>query len=450
MKKFVFVIVVFLLLVCQVYADGGGTSKIIIDGVALNFDNDSGYPFVDDAGRLQVPVRRFAESTQSIVTWDSTSKIVTVKKNNSVINIPLGKNYLNKDGVNAYFDTVSVIKNGRIYLPLRAVGESLGYRVSWSSTTLTADLSTIIKNTIQPINNIPLNSYKVYYYNTNEPTKVIAEDTVDFIGINSSETIHGIPSNDLGVAWIGDLEFSEDITKKIDIVQSWSTVKLQIDGVKVQSDTYLFTKGKHRIEVDFENNWHTIDFMLQFVDADPIIERSELLNKINNLLSKSMSLEYVGIYESDDSQHIINVDVKSTSKPTVLVLVSFSSVNWHVNNSNQDNIKAIIFSSYTGTGKVELNGKPTVPIYRLTDLEIAYTILPTSFEVNDKYYFQNFEFDLVRKQMMELFGKKLSGFTGAYSASKVSVPDMVMDPANTKKIDDAYAKMYRIQSEQSK
>jgi hypothetical protein len=57
--------------------------------------------------------------------------------NGITVKIPIGKPYIFVNDKLVLNDTVSIIKNGRTYLPIRVVLESFGFDIDWNSNTQT-------------------------------------------------------------------------------------------------------------------------------------------------------------------------------------------------------------------------------------------------------------------------------------------------------------------------
>lgn len=312
--------------------------------------------------------------------------------------------------------------DGISHLPIRAIGES-------------------------SMNTAPLNYYKVYYYNTIKPSEIVATDIVNNIGVHQSYDYKGISSENFSATWIGNIDFKEETTKYIELSLNKASATLTIDGTKVLNDIYTFTKGMHNIQIDYTNNWHTIDFSLQFIDIEQVVEENLLIDEIKSMMNADTQIEYVGVYESDNDQQIIDVTVATNNKPIILFLSSYDAVHWKIGNGNQNNITAVILNCFNQGGSVSFSGNASVPVITMSNLEMVYTQYPTYTKSGHGYHFENLEFNELRTQMMTLFGKKLSGFTGAYSESRLTVPEIVMDTTNTKRVDDAFAEIEQLSNQ---
>lgn len=118
---------------------------VVINGESVVFNHEYGEPFSDSANRIQIPLRIATESLGCTVKWDELSNSAIVEKDGNVITVPVGENYILKNGKKLVNDTKSVAINGRIYLPIRIVAESLGGFVSWDSSTQSVMIDTTSK-----------------------------------------------------------------------------------------------------------------------------------------------------------------------------------------------------------------------------------------------------------------------------------------------------------------
>lgn len=120
---------------------------------------------------------------------------------------------------------------------------------------------------LNPRNEMPLNSFKAFYINTNNRKRVIATSHVKQVAIKYSyKDLHNIDSKDFGAYWVGLFEFTEDQELQFNVHLSWASTRIIVDGFVVYEGgskgkiPYLFTEGKHKIEIEYTNNWHTTNF----------------------------------------------------------------------------------------------------------------------------------------------------------------------------------------------
>lgn len=152
-----------LILQIQVYAAG---INVTINGKAVTFTQSSGQPFIDSANRTQVPLRQTMEAFGCNVSWDSITKIATVSKDGTVVQVPIGKGYILKDGKMISNDTAAQIVVDRTYLPIRAVLEAFGAYVEWDSTLKTVKVTDgiISKKDLTDVSTRLIKKDNNYYY----------------------------------------------------------------------------------------------------------------------------------------------------------------------------------------------------------------------------------------------------------------------------------------------
>ena len=89
-------------------------------------------PFVDGADRTQIPIRALGEMLGFTVGWDGETLTATLSNELTRITIKIGENTLDKNGETIEMDTAAVVIDDRTYIPLRFVGEAFGYDVEWA------------------------------------------------------------------------------------------------------------------------------------------------------------------------------------------------------------------------------------------------------------------------------------------------------------------------------
>jgi len=88
-------------------------------------------PFLLES-RSYVPIRLLAESIGLNVGWDQDTYIATLYNDLLEINIPVGDDYAEKNGVQFSLGGQAVLRNSRTFVPARSVVEALGCRVYWA------------------------------------------------------------------------------------------------------------------------------------------------------------------------------------------------------------------------------------------------------------------------------------------------------------------------------
>ncbi len=285
-----------------------------------------------------------------------------------------------------------------------------------------------------PTGTPPLNSFKAYYFNTSQPTKVVATAQAASIDINYSwEAGPGfnIVSEDFGGYWIGDFVLTKDEEMVLDISQGRSETRVIIDkrlvykGESNESVKIHVPKGRHTLEVEYVNNWHTVEFSASLRSVTDV-PKSISTSEIKNIEHKEVW--YAGVYESGATNKTIKLVPKgdsSTSK--ILFLSSYSSVKWDASLLKKTGIKAIVYSSYDPGAQV-MNVPEGIVVYTGT-LPYGYT-LKASCPTNDRMGLMGCEgidkFTEVYGGITKLTTKSLTGFAGEYSPTELLLPGTVL------------------------
>lgn len=114
-------------------ADAGPNIKIQVNGQELASDVNP----VLDGSRTLVPLRVIMEYFGADVTYQHAAKTVTVIKSRTVLILGVNKKDAFINGVPVTLDVPAKIVSGRILVPLRLIGQSLGAKVDWEDQTKT-------------------------------------------------------------------------------------------------------------------------------------------------------------------------------------------------------------------------------------------------------------------------------------------------------------------------
>ncbi|OEH86016.1 hypothetical protein BHU72_14785 [Desulfuribacillus stibiiarsenatis] len=107
-----------------------GVGKYDVNG-AVRYD---AAPFIKD-NRMFLPVRYVAYSVglgDNSIHWDQETKTAFLM-GDSIVAIPVGRDYIVKGTQVIKIDSPAVITFGRTMLPIRAVSEAFGVKVEWDS-----------------------------------------------------------------------------------------------------------------------------------------------------------------------------------------------------------------------------------------------------------------------------------------------------------------------------
>lgn len=116
---------------------------VTLDGAKMSFDTA---PKTVD-GRTMVPYKALADKVGATVAWDERTKKVTMTRDGKKVELTVGSKKALSGGQTIDLDAAPVLEGGRVLVPLRFVGESLGIWVTWNASTSTAALET--KKTIR-------------------------------------------------------------------------------------------------------------------------------------------------------------------------------------------------------------------------------------------------------------------------------------------------------------
>ena len=145
MKRYValLLIVIMLSLSMNVYAQADSIT-VKVNNIVVN----SPVPAQAVNGRTMLPMRSIFERVGATVTWMNNDKIIFATKGSLLITMQIGNNIMSVQEIGTdtvkkiELDSPPFIKDGSTFVPVRAVAESLGYKVSWDGETYTVNIST--------------------------------------------------------------------------------------------------------------------------------------------------------------------------------------------------------------------------------------------------------------------------------------------------------------------
>ena len=119
-----------------------GKTGMIINGMESETDSAP----VIRSGRTMLPVRALIEALGGSVTWNGTTRVTTVVLGGRTVQLTVGSNKAVVDGRQVVIDSANAavvpeIINGRTYLPLRFLADSLGISVAWDASSQTVSVT---------------------------------------------------------------------------------------------------------------------------------------------------------------------------------------------------------------------------------------------------------------------------------------------------------------------
>ncbi|SFI10727.1 Copper amine oxidase N-terminal domain-containing protein [Tindallia magadiensis] len=137
MKKRIGIALLMVLLVSVSAYATGGDFVIMTEEGEISFTDETGHPFIDSQNRTMIPLRSVSSGLGHEIQWDGENRTALI--DNGAIRIIVGERTVQTPTGTITMDTTADIINGRIYVPLRFVGEALGYAVAYEGPNQTND-----------------------------------------------------------------------------------------------------------------------------------------------------------------------------------------------------------------------------------------------------------------------------------------------------------------------
>ncbi|UWV46449.1 copper amine oxidase N-terminal domain-containing protein [Acetivibrio thermocellus] len=138
MKKIAKILTVVLIVTCLLSLPISAVElpiRVVVNGTNINFPDAE--PFIDENSRTQVPVRFVGEALGADVSWDGSTKKVTITLNERKVVLQIGNKNYEVNGQQKQMDTVALLKESRTFVPVRFVSEALGAIVKWDANVRT-------------------------------------------------------------------------------------------------------------------------------------------------------------------------------------------------------------------------------------------------------------------------------------------------------------------------
>ena len=162
----------------------------------------------------------------------------------------------------------------------------------------------------------------------------------------------GIPSENFNAYWVGNLSVPYSGLYNILINKSHANARVIIDkhiiiekGQHNEQQKVYIPEGKHLIEVEYLNHWHTTDMKVVISDLSQVKQPQDptaFLKRVKKDNPNVVGL-YAGVYESNQQSVVINIP--KMNMPIVLFLSSYESVNWQINNPYNTLIAGVVYGS---------------------------------------------------------------------------------------------------------
>lgn len=90
-----------------------------------------------DLGLTFIPVRGVFEQAGATVEWNNDTRAATVKTSDATVIVTIDNKQARVNGKRTMMAGAAFIEDGRTFIPLRFISESLGYKVDWDGETQT-------------------------------------------------------------------------------------------------------------------------------------------------------------------------------------------------------------------------------------------------------------------------------------------------------------------------
>ncbi|WP_320043850.1 hypothetical protein [uncultured Desulfobacter sp.] len=291
-------------------------------------------------------------------------------------------------------------------------------------------------NALNPTGKFSKNGFSAFYINTNNPNNIIYSEMVDDISINYAwDKFRGIKSEDFGGYWVGEIECKEQKPQQISINQGHSKTRLIIDNFIIYEGgsnkelIYDCKPGKHKVEVEYVNNWHTTEFSLRISNQVQYFLLDEISTQLRKVIGGNIETNLVSVYESSKKDLSLTVNIQKSVNPQVLFLNSYSPVKWRISNPYKVDILAIIYRSYSPgamvTGDINSN---TVLMATKEKLGKALSKPYQKCSCQGGHFHCEGGDILSNRDVIERITKsKLTGFTMTYATDSLIAPQTLLN-----------------------
>lgn len=94
-----------------------------------------------DLGLTFIPVRGVFDAAGASIDWNNDTRAVTVKTDSDTVIVNIDNKQARVNGKRTMMDGAAFIEEGRTFIPLRFISESLGYKVDWDGETQTITIN---------------------------------------------------------------------------------------------------------------------------------------------------------------------------------------------------------------------------------------------------------------------------------------------------------------------
>ena len=108
-----------------------------VDGNKMTIDGNRGTKPLLQNGRMLLPVSAIVENLGGKVSWNEAARVATFELKDRIISMPIGSTTAYVNGQVKYLDVPTATINGRTMSPVRFIAENLGCNVIWNDGKVT-------------------------------------------------------------------------------------------------------------------------------------------------------------------------------------------------------------------------------------------------------------------------------------------------------------------------
>ena len=218
--------------------------KVNGENVPFSAADNYGVPFVDENNRTLVPFRKTLEFAGATVGWNTESKTAIAEKNGIKVEVPIGEKHIFIDGTKQVIDTNALIKEGRTYLPIRAVLEALEYEIGWEQAT-----QTVVAMTEDYVPEVVVTDP------VEDPYKGMTHDAIvnKLMETTSGVEIIDSKGEEHKAIFIIHLDITEPLEPQYKEAEAYLNYKI---GEELTKEVMVYVKTKQKKMYDLENKYY--------------------------------------------------------------------------------------------------------------------------------------------------------------------------------------------------
>lgn len=278
---------------------------------------------------------------------------------------------------------------------------------------------------LNPSGMVPDRGFKVFYFDRNSQAAMF-EHHVGSVAIKYAwDELHGIDSGAFAAYWVGRLSFDTSGPRQIAISQSWAKARIFVDGRLIYDGggseviTHDFSAGDHLLEVEYINNWHTVEFKVTVDETARRHSREEIGHLLATGEFGTSYVYYVGLYESGRGDASVDVRLPRTDRPVIVWLDSYEAIDWNI--SPSDGIAAAVIASSSPGARIE-SGAPGKVYHAERGFGVRSREISGCHCTAGHYHCENNgDLGQVERELQRMGGLRLAGAAVHYSAADLEI-----------------------------